>query len=68
MCELGARGGAATVGVADEDDVLDADVLDGVGEHGQRAVVVGVELAVGPRERGGMQGVGGGGGRSASWR
>ena len=32
-------------------DPVDADVLDGVGEHGERAVVVGVELAVGPGAR-----------------
>ena len=36
---------AAAVGVADDDDVLDVEVFDGVGEHCGRVVVVGVELA-----------------------
>ena len=36
---------AAAVGVADDDDVLDVEVFDGVGEHCGCAVVVRVELA-----------------------
>lgn len=41
-----ARGDAAALAVADDDDVLDAEVRDRVGEHGEDAVVVQVHLAV----------------------
>ena len=52
-------GDTTAVGVADNDDVFDAELGDGVCQHGENAVVVEVDLAVGSGRRAGRVGVAG---------